>query len=239
MIDTSHPIREKTFADPESLAAALAAEIGTHLTKAVAARGKALLAVSGGRSPKLMFEHLSRIDLPWSSVIVTLVDERWVDADHADSNARLVRENLLVGPAAAARLVPFKNDAATPEAGRDICEAVLHALPLPFDVVVLGMGDDGHTASLFPQAAELVAALDAGSGKLCSPMHPPNAPQARMTLTLPALLNSRILLLQISGAAKMATYRTALGPGPVEQMPVRAILQQHQVPVEVWHSEVA
>lgn len=230
---------ERTFPNPEALASELAEAIAKRLDAAVAARGSALLAVSGGRSPKLMFEHLSRIKLPWSSVIVTLVDERWVDADHADSNAKLVRENLLVNAAAAARLLPMKNNAATPEAGRDACETDLRALPLPFDVVVLGMGDDGHTASLFPEAAELGAALNPNSGKLCSPMHPPKAPQARMTLTLQALLNSRILLLQISGAAKMATYKTALGPGPVEQMPVRAVLRQRQVPVEVWYSETA
>lgn len=232
-------IYENSFPAVEPLAAALAEEIASRLKKAISARGKALLAVSGGRSPKLMFEHLSRKDLDWSSVVVTLVDERWVDENHTDSNAKLVRENLLVGPAAAATLVPFKNSADTPEAGRDACEAALRALPLPFDVVVLGMGDDGHTASLFPAAAELAAALDPNGGQLCSPMHPPKAAQARMTLTLHALLNSRILMLQISGAAKMATYRTALGPGPVEEMPVRAVLRQQGVAVEVWHSRDA
>lgn len=232
-------IHENSFPTAEPLAAALAEEIASRLKKAVSARGKALLAVSGGRSPKLMFEHLSRKDLDWSSVVVTLVDERWVDEDHTDSNAKLVREFLLVGPAAAATLVSFKNDADTPEAGRTTCEAALRALPLPFDVVVLGMGDDGHTASLFPEAAELAAALNPNNGLLCSPMHPPKAPQARMTLTLYALLNSRILMLQISGAAKMATYRTALGPGPEEDMPVRAVLRQQRVPVEVWYSQDA
>lgn len=239
MIDASNRICEKTFTDQNLLAAALAVEIGARLTDAVAARGRAVLAVSGGQSPKLMFEHLSRIELPWSSVVVTLVDERWIDEDHADSNAKLVRENLLVGTAATARLLSLKNDAATPEAGRNVCESALRSLPLPFDVVVLGMGNDGHTASLFPGAEELGAALDPGSDKLCAPMHPPNAPQTRMTLTLHGLLNSRILLLQLSGAAKIAAYRAALRPGPVEQMPIRAILRQRQVPLEVWCSEDA
>lgn len=237
MSNTQVNIKEKTFADPISLAAALAQEIGNRLKQAIAERGKAVLAVSGGKSPKPMFERLSRIDLPWSAVTVILVDERWVDANHADSNAKLVREHLLVGPAAAATLLPMKNAATTPEAGCDACEADLRKLPMPFDVVVLGMGDDGHTASLFPEASDLKPALDTSSGRLCSPMHPPNAPQARMTLTLYALLQSRVLLLQISGPSKMATYRNALGSGPVEAMPVRSILRQNRVPVEVWYSE--
>lgn len=225
---------EKSFPDAETQSSALAAEVAKRLTQAVGARGSALLAVSGGKSPVRLFQLLSQTELPWQAVTVTLVDERWVDADHADSNARLVREHLLVGEAAAARFLPLKNAAATPEEGVAECNAALAKLPLPFDVVVLGMGDDGHTASFFPQAPGLAAALDTSSPMRCAGVRPQTAPHPRMTLTLRVLQESRWLVLPLQGESKLRTYRRALEDGPVELMPVRAVLRQTQAPIEVW-----
>jgi 6-phosphogluconolactonase len=104
------------------------------------------------------------------------------------------------------------------------------------DIIILGMGDDGHTASLFPQAPGLTAALDTSKEALCAAVRPQTAPHPRMSLTLRALQNSRWLLLPLQGEAKLKTYRTALQDGPVELMPVRLVLRQNVAPIEVWIS---
>lgn len=225
-------LTEHVCADAQNAARRLAAVIAGRLSDAIAERGVATLALSGGRSPVALFEALQDAALSWDRLIVAQVDERWVSADHEDSNARLIRTHLLRGPAAAARFVPMKNDAADSQAGQPDCEATMQALPLPFDVTLLGMGDDGHTASLFPKAEQLDEALSTRA--LTIAVTPPAAPHARMSLTAAGLLNSRLLILQIGGTAKQAVYRAALSPGPVEEMPVRVALHQDQVPVEVW-----
>jgi 6-phosphogluconolactonase len=229
------PNDDRHFDSADTLADALAADLAAALRSAIDARGQALIAVSGGSSPKPLFARLAVTDLDWSSVVVAQVDERWLPTDHADSNARMIREHLLRDRAAAARFLPMKNAAATPEAGQAECEAQLRALPLPFDLIVLGMGEDGHTASLFPQAAALAVALDP-DGPLCAAVHPPNAPHARMSLTLAGLLASRRLVLPLSGVSKLRVLAGARQEGPVESMPVRAVLRQTHVPLEVWCS---
>ncbi|MBH1992459.1 MAG: 6-phosphogluconolactonase [Sphingomonadaceae bacterium] len=228
-------IREFRFPDARAAADALAQAIADRLAAAIAERATATVALSGGRSPAAVFEALHDVALPWDKVVITQVDERWVPMNHPDSNSQLIRCHLLQGFAAAARFVPMKNDASTARAGQPECEAALHALPLPFDVMLLGMGEDGHTASLFPEAAELQEGLTTRALTLA--LTPPAAPHERMSLSARGLLESRVLILQIGGAAKEAVYRAALAQGPVEDMPIRAILRQTKVPVEVWISE--
>jgi len=207
------------------------------LRSAIAERGQALLAVSGGRSPIGMFQRLRTRDLDWSKVIITLADERWVPGDHADSNAALVRKYLLQGPAAQAQFLPLYNDAATPHEGRADCDAALRALPLPFDCVVLGMGEDGHTASFFPDAEELACALALDTAALCWPVTPPKAPHLRMTLTQHALLHeSRQLLLAIEGKTKRQIYERARTE-PSLTYPVSQLLHQDECPIDVWIEE--
>lgn len=145
-----------------------------------------------------------------------------------------MREHLLRGPAAAARFIPMWNGAASAAEGQPECEAALRALPRPFDFILLGMGEDGHTASLFPHAPELAHALT--TEDLCAAATATVAPQERMTMTLAGLLDSRLLILPIAGAAKSKVLSAAMGPGPVEEMPVRAVLRQEEVPVELWLS---
>jgi 6-phosphogluconolactonase len=204
------------------------------LQAGIDARGVAVLAVSGGRSPWPIFERLRNVDLAWDKIIITLADERWVPDDHADSNAALVRKTLMTSRASAARFLPWVNDAATPEAGRVHCEAALRALPLPFDCVILGMGEDGHTASLFAGAPELSQAIALHTDVLCWPVNPPAAVHARMTLTLHALLHeTRQLILTISGTAKRAVYEQARDQ-PSQALPVSLVLHQDRCPVDVW-----
>lgn len=225
---------EHLFATGAQAAADIAARIAAILSAAIAARGVASIALSGGRSPRPVLEALSRVALDWGKVVVTLVDERWVAPDSPDSNERLVRETLLQGDAAKARFVPMKNDAADAYAGQAACEADFAALPWPLDIVLLGMGDDGHTASLFPAGAELAEGL--ASKALTIAATPPAAPHQRMSLTAHAILQSRFIFLQIGGAGKKAIYDRALAGGPVEELPIRLALLQDAVPVEVWIS---
>ncbi|WP_414903086.1 6-phosphogluconolactonase [Sphingomonas flavalba] len=222
---------EHSHATPASIADA----IGQALATAIAERGTALIAVSGGRSPIPIFHALRSRPLDWSRVTVALVDERWVAPDHPDSNERLVRSELLVDRAAAAAFVPMKNAAADARGGQPGCEAAYRALPRPLDIILLGMGEDGHTASLFPDAPELRAGLETDA--LTIAVTPPAAPHQRLSLTLSAILASRRIILPISGAAKRATYQAALSPGPVEAMPIRAVLRQGGTPVELWISD--
>lgn len=226
---------EHLFATGADAAADIATRIAAILSDAIAARGVASIAVSGGRSPRPVLEALSATDLDWSKVVVTLVDERWVAPDSGDSNERLVRETLLQGAVASARFVPMKNDAADAYAGQPAVEAAFAALPWPLDIVLLGMGDDGHTASLFPEGAELAEGL--ASKALTIAATPPVAPHQRMSLTAHGVLQSRFLFLQIGGAGKKAVYDRALAGGAVEELPIRLALLQDEVPVEVWIAE--
>jgi 6-phosphogluconolactonase len=219
--------------DLERLARELAAGIAAALAAALAARGAASLVVSGGRSPVLLFEHLRALTIDWSRVHVGLADERWVAPSDPASNEKLVRDVLLRDLAAAAAFNGLKNDAATPELGAGAAWQTFARVPRPFDVVLLGMGDDGHTASLFPDSPNLPAALDEHAAPGCVGMSSPTPPRQRLSLNLAALLDSRRIALLITGESKWRTYAAAAGPGSSAAMPVRAVLRQRRVPVEV------
>ncbi|MDM3870045.1 6-phosphogluconolactonase [Porticoccus sp. W117] len=225
-----------SYSSSDQLAEQLAATVARELRDAVTERGVATLAVSGGSTPKAFFQALSRRELPWQHVIVTLVDERWVDADHPASNARLVAEQLLQNRAHKARFMPLKNSSETPFDGVNEVEQSLQELPLPFDVVVLGMGDDGHTASFFPQADNLEEVLDMEGERLCLPTTPPVAPHDRMTLSLPAVLNCRFLALHFEGSNKWRVFQKALGMASQASYPVSAVLRQNKVPVNLFYT---
>jgi 6-phosphogluconolactonase len=219
-------VHEHRFPDREALVAALAGEIKVDLEEAIAARGAASLVVSGGKTPARLFERLHDEKIDWPRTWVTLVDERWVETTSEDSNERLVREHLLVGPAAAAHFVGLKNPAVTPEAGADWVTRALTRVPHPFDVVVLGMGQDGHTASLFPGSMALARGLDPAAPPACIAVNALAAPHARVSLNLAALLDSRRIVLHIEGDAKWAVYQRARTPGAPAELPIRAVLQQ-------------
>jgi 6-phosphogluconolactonase len=226
-------VEVKRFESAHALVARVAGDIALHLARAIAERGRASLLVSGGHSPIVLFEQLRMQVFDWSRVSIALVDERWVEPSDAGSNERLVREALVRDRAMAARFVGLKNPAATPELGAVVAWNALAGMPRPVDLTVLGMGDDGHTASLFPGSPNLARALDPQAPAGCIGMVAPSAPHARLSLNLRALLDSRRILLFMLGEAKWRTYAAACGPGPVEEMPVRAVLRQQQVPVEV------
>ena len=229
----SSEIETRRFADRASLAVSIAAEIAARLEEALRRRGIASLVVSGGRTPAPLFEALRRQPLEWSRVCVALADERWVEPTDAASNEHLVRETLLKERAAAARFIGLKNAAPSPDVGAVAAWETFARIPRPFDTTLLGMGDDGHTASLFPGSPNLARALDASAQAGCVGMWAPTAPQPRMSLNLSALLDSRYIALLIAGEDKWRTLEQARGAGPTEAMPVRALLRQRRVPVEI------
>lgn len=223
-----------SFADPETLAEALAAAVAERLRTALAAGKKAGLVVSGGETPKPFFSRLSEYDIDWHRVIITLADERWVDPAHEASNERLVRSLLLQNRARAATFVPLKNRAETAGQGEEECRHALSLLPRPAEAVILGMGNDGHTASLFPGSKQLPEAMDMNSDRCCAAVSPAKAPHERMTLTLPVLLDARLILLHITGEAKRRALAQAMAEGPEMNMPVRAVLRQRKTPVHIY-----
>ena len=199
---------------------ALADRVARGLSRAISRQGKAVLAVSGGTTPALFFDHLSREDISWEKVTVTLVDERQVDEKSPRSNAKLVKQVLLQNHARLAQFVPlYQNQTA--------------AETFNLDVVVLGVGEDGHTASFFPGGDNLAAALDMNTQSIITKMQAPAAVEPRLTFTLAALLKAKVLCLHTEGQKKHDVLTAAIAGSDVMAMPIRAVLQADQ-PLEIF-----
>ncbi len=223
------------FDNGPMLADALASRVASALGEAIAARGSASIAVSGGSTPKLFFNALSAHgELDWSKVTVTLVDERFVPADNPRSNHLLVSENLLKGPASTAKFVPLYQDAPDAEAAAVLASSATADFCAPFDVVILGMGNDGHTASFFPGGDHLKEAIDPSRPRGILTMEASGAGEKRLTFSYSALSDAGLLVLHIEGQEKAETLAKALSDGPVEDMPIRAILRQAPSLVEIY-----
>lgn len=226
---------EHRFEDSAELADALAQTVAGDLHSGIAARGGATLVVSGGTTPKKFLAKLAQQDLDWVKVTITLADERWVPPTHARSNEHLLRETLLTDNAAAATFVSLHTEAPDPESGLTEIARRIDELSLPFDAVVLGMGNDGHTASLFPDGDRFMQACDATNPARVSPMRSETAGEPRMTLTLSALVATRALYLHIEGADKQAVLaRVRAGEGVYARSPLRALLHSARVPLDVY-----
>jgi 6-phosphogluconolactonase len=221
------------YADTDAVARSLAGDIAARLTRALTGRGHASLLVSGGHSPARLFDALCTQELDWSRVVIALADERWVDPHEQGSNERLVRERLLREKAVAAQFVGLKNPAPSPLLGAGAAWDAFAKVPRPFDATVLGIGDDGHTASLIPGSPGLRAALDPNAIPACVAMWSQTVPHERLSLNLSALLGSSHISVLILGEQKLRVYRAACAGRSVEEMPIRAILHQERVPVEV------
>jgi len=230
--DLSLQIQLHPFPDGDTLAQALAQAVADDLRAALALRGQASVALSGGTTPRRFLQVLSRQPLDWANVTVTLVDERWVDEGHERSNARLVKAHLLQDAAADARFVPLYHPVATPD---DALAEVAATVPPMLDVAVLGMGGDGHTASFFPGGDRLADAMDPDTPARVLPMQAPGAGEPRITLTLPVLRDAGRLYLHIEGGEKRQVLQQALsGQGAGAGYPMRTVLQALHAPLQVY-----
>ena len=196
-----------TYPDRDALFLTLAKTLAAALIDTLNHKDRGTLAVPGGTSPGPVFKALSQVDLPWDRVDIMLTDERWVPESSDRSNTALLRQTLLIGPAAAATLIPLVSDAPTPE---DTLTTLSKGIEphLPIDVLLLGMGPDMHTASLFPGADRLNEGLSPNAPTLL-PMRAPGAPEPRVTLTAPVLKAAARTHILIMGQEKKAAMEAA------------------------------
>jgi len=203
--------------------------IEANLREAISMRGRASLMVSGGSSPKPLYELLSQADLDWSKVTISLVDERWVEPGQAGSNEDFIRNALIQNKAKAANFFGLKTKGETVEAGLKAAEARFQNVQMPFDICVMGMGSDAHTASWFPNASGLSEALSLTNENILCAINAQDAPVAgdhphRISLTLRAVLNAHMIFLFIPGAAKRVVFNDAPNKSQSDA-PVKALLQ--------------
>jgi len=229
VVSLSAHVIETVCVDAEAAQIACAGAMVDALATALDRRPRVSFAGSGGTTPKAVYPIMAKADLPWARVVVTLTDERWVPVDDPQSNEGLARRHLLVGAAAAAEMIGLKNDAATPSDGLIAAERALAPLPWPLDVVYLGMGPDGHIASLFPSAdtwgndaARLVSA------------HSPAAPHERMSLSMASLIAAREVFLLVTGDAKR-TVLEGLDSGPEDAaLPIAGLINQRSRGLRIY-----
>jgi len=222
------------FDNRAQLDEALAENVSQILQSAITLRGKASIAVSGGSTPKGFFKVLSNKAIDWKKVTITLADERWVDINVDASNTRLVHENLLQNKASAAKFFHLKQ-------GEKLCEETLADLNLaaknsllPLDVVILGMGEDGHTASLFPCSEQISYGLDITNKNSLMKVEPKTAPHQRITFSFAALKQSKNVFLHLCGENKKQVLDKALSTNDIFEMPIRAFLQGDGIDTQVY-----
>lgn len=220
-----------SFSDAHLLNSDLANQIKNILCEAISLRGHAYLVVSGGKTPVELFKILAQTPLPWDKVIVTLADERCVSADDIDRNERLVRDFLLQHHAEKAKFISLYDEQISLTDNLQAMETCIASLPT-FDVVILGMGEDGHTASLFPCSDELASGLD-DAAKALLYVQPKTAPHKRITLSKPRLVNSRIIFIHLIGQKKRSVLSQAMSQHDPEIMPVSAFLNNENANVQV------
>ena len=198
---------ERFYNDEESFNHSVESNISYLLSKAIEERGQATFLVSGGKTPKPLYRSLSNTDLFWNQVQIATVDERWVETNDKHSNEQLIRENLLQNNAKEATFYGMKTDAEHAEDAVNEINQTYANIDGPFDITVLGMGNDGHTASLFPRSNDLD-----DSSSLCQSIQMHSSEQTteineRVTLTLSALLQSKVIFLLLRGKEKLETYK--------------------------------
>ncbi len=229
------------FADRDAWADACAARLTNSLAAALADTGKAVFAGSGGSTPAPIYRRMAGADLDWSRVAVTLIDERYVPETSSESNAALIKQTLLTGPAAAARFVPLFHPAVTVDRAAALAAHALAAAGGQLDAVLLGMGEDGHICSMFPDSPTLKTLL--------SPSLRPTvlgvphgrdgaAPSLeRLSINLPYLMTARRVVLALTGTAKRAVFEREAAGNPATQ-PIAALVAA-KVPLDVLWTEKA
>jgi 6-phosphogluconolactonase len=228
---TSH-ITEQFFEARELASVAAATHIVGALRKRLDAHDDASLLVTGGSSPLRCYSELAESDLNWSAVQIALTDERWVPPTDSNSNEKLVRENLITGRANAAQLLPIYAADITPAEQCQYLNEFLPTIALPFACTLLGMGGDGHVASLFPDAENLESGLDSDNPEWCIPVTTDASEHARVSMTFSALVRSDSIALLFFGDDKRDIYEQA--KAATLDVPVAQLLSQSRVPVHAF-----
>ncbi|MGH1463352.1 MAG: 6-phosphogluconolactonase [Neptuniibacter sp.] len=222
--DLPSHVRINLFENAEDACSALSNELESIIREAVVKHGQATLSVSGGSTPIPLFQALQKKSLPWEKMIIALVDDRWVPPTHPDSNEALVNQHLISKHRKETDFIGFWRPSGDIQTSESDCNTTLTSkLPDQLDAVVLGMGNDGHTASLFPQAPQLEYALNTKSA--CCAVSPVTAPHERMTMSASRLLASRNRFLHIKGKDKLETLKKAALENNVTSMPIRLFLK--------------
>jgi len=225
-------IEERIFSSAADCNRAVADSLTSSLRHTLETNGQASFAVSGGRTPVGVFDLISEVDLAWNRVHLTTIDERWVSPGDEASNERLVRDHLMQDKAAGAMFTGMKTGHPSPDLGRNECAERISRLPLPLDLVYLGMGEDGHIASLFPGSPAL-----SDNDAVVVPGVAPQEPVARMSLSLDALAQAQAICLHLSGEAKRQVYQRSIAADADPNLPFAALLARRAVPVQVFLAE--
>lgn len=225
-------------ADADALAQALAARLSMATDAALAQRGNAVLALAGGRTAPPVLQRFAGEARDWSRVTILPTDERWVRADHADCNLRQLRASF--AGVAGIEWLPLVPQEPVGVVDAAFANARLQSLAGPIDATMLGMGADGHFASLFPGAPNLAAALDPKFRQpavaiVPDPL-PVAGPHARISLSLARLLRSRHAILAITGADKRAVLERAIAGNDAARLPVAALLHAPDTIIEIHWS---
>ena len=223
---------EHYFDTREEASVAAAERIASAVARRLDLEGQASLVVSGGTTPERCMQELAAKPLDWRHVSIVASDERWVPADHDDSNQKLIREKLMVNGAASADLLPFFDGDSDIDARCETLHDEIRSRPFPFACVLLGMGADGHFASLFPDADNLATGLDVDAPVACIPVRTEASPYDRISLTLSALSRSDEVVLLFFGDDKREVYEKAKDVG--NGYPVSKLLVQKRAPVSVY-----
>nr|WP_045107453.1 6-phosphogluconolactonase [Legionella hackeliae] len=219
------------FVDTDQLNQQFAQDIAQLLTQAITERGSAYLAVSGGKTPVGLFQKLAETNLNWNCVTIVLTDERWLNPSESDSNEHLLRTYLLKNKAEKATFISLYSEK---NEGTDELMTRLANMPT-FDVVILGMGEDGHTASLFPCSAEIKAGL-ADTHTPALMVQPTTAPYRRISLSKTRLLNSRMIYLHLVGKKKLEVLNKAMADTNPLEMPIRAFIHHPTANIQIMYS---
>lgn len=226
-----------TFKERKELDEALADKVASLLEQAISTKGRASIAVSGGSTPKGFFLALSQKSLAWEKVTITLADERWVEASSDASNTTLVKENLLINKASKAKFFELKLAGELNASAISQLNTAAEADLLPLDVLILGMGEDGHTASIFPCSEQINDALNLENKNQVIKVIPKTAPHERISFTYRSLIESHQIFLHICGQSKKDVLALANSHSDITKMPIRAFLNHSNIEAQIYWAD--
>lgn len=226
----------KKYTSRNELIEELSANVISMLQHGIDRRDAGSMLLSGGSTPGALYNKMSNTSFDWQKVWFAPTDERWVDAGHPDSNEKMIRNTLLINKAAAATYIGLKSDGEDPVAGAQAVEEKLAPMPMPFDVVLLGMGEDGHFASLFPNLEDTRRAMDVNEGSLCYPIRRDGDDHDRMTMTYKSILNAKQIILLFFGESKLRVFEQA-AQNVSDHLPISHLLNQSNVPVHLYWAD--